>query len=484
MLEKINIYLTPVMVILLLATGFYLSFGTRFFQLRRLGQVLSTTIGSLFSRSRKKKTRDGITPFQAVSTALAGTLGTGNIVGVATAIVSGGPGAIFWMIVSAFFGMITKYAEVLLAIEYQIKDRSGILRGGPMYYMKNGLQMPRLAALFAVVCLLASFGVGNMVQSHSVAEALNAAFGLSKPLVGLAVAVIVSLAAFSGIRSIAKFCEKLVPFMALFYLGACLFAIGVNAERLPEAVSLIMTSAFRPRAAGGGVLGYTVSNAIRFGVTRGIFTNEAGLGSAPIAHGSAEAESSVKQGMWGIFEVFFDTVVMCTLTTLVILTSGLWDSGLNGAALTTAAFSSATGRFATGFIAVSVLFFAVSSILGWYCYGSGCLAYLSSDKRLLRLYQLLFFLAAAIGSVVRLPFVWALSDTLNLMMLLPNTAAILLLSKTVFRRTKEWEQVSQKQQSGNSLCPDEKNHSSGSDQNKIRYAHFVKQNHRAKQHHK
>ncbi len=233
MLEKINAYLTPAMVIALLAAGLYLSFGTRFFQFRRLGQALRATVGSLFTRGRRKEAKDGITPFQAVSTALAGTLGTGNIVGVATAIVSGGPGAIFWMIVSAFFGMIIKYAEVLLAVEYQIKDQNGSLRGGPMYYIKNGLHMPKLAALFAVVCLLASFGVGNMVQSHSVSDALHSAFGLSKPLVGLVVAVIVSFAAFSGIKSIAKICEKLVPFMALFYLGACLFVISANAQKLP-----------------------------------------------------------------------------------------------------------------------------------------------------------------------------------------------------------------------------------------------------------
>lgn len=444
MLEKINAYLTPAMVIALLAAGLYLSFGTRFFQFRRLGQALRATVGSLFTHGRRKEAKDGITPFQAVSTALAGTLGTGNIVGVATAIVSGGPGAIFWMIVSAFFGMIIKYAEVLLAVEYQIKDQNGSLRGGPMYYIKNGLHMPKLAALFAVVCLLASFGVGNMVQSHSVSDALHSAFGLSKPLVGLVVAVIVSFAAFSGIKSIAKICEKLVPFMALFYLGACLFVISANAQKLPQALSLIVTSAFHFRAAGSGILGYTVANAIRFGVTRGIFTNEAGLGSAPIAHGSAEAESPAKQGLWGIFEVFFDTVVMCTLTTLVILTSGLWDSGLNGAALTTAAFSSVTGQFAAGFIAISIFFFAISSILGWYCYGSSCLSYLSSGKKLLRLYQALFFLAVIAGSVIRLPFVWAISDTLNLLMFLPNMTAVLLLSKTVFRRTKEWEQTKNK----------------------------------------
>lgn len=441
LLEKLNAVLSPLMVILLLLAGGYLSIGTRFFQLRRFGSTLRGTVGSLFSRRRKKDAQSGLTPFQAVSTALAGTLGTGNIVGVATAIVSGGPGAIFWMVVSAFFGMITKYAEVLLAVEFQIKDKNGQLRGGPMYYIRNGLKMPRLAAAFAVICVLASFGVGNMVQVNSVADALGSAFGVSKPLTGGVIAVVIALSACGGMKAIAKLCEKLVPLMAVFYLGACLLVIGIHIERLPAAVSLIFSSAFGFRAAGGGVLGYTVANALRFGVSRGIFTNEAGLGSAPIAHGSAEAESSVKQGMWGIFEVFFDTVVMCSLTTLVILTSGLWDSGLNGAALTTAAFSSAIGAPAAGFIAVSVLFFAVSSILGWYYYGSCCLTYLTPSQKLLRLYQAAYVCAAVIGASIHLQVVWAASDLLNLLMFLPNVIAVLLLSGLVFRRTREMEKA-------------------------------------------
>ena len=436
-LEKINAILSPIMMVLLIVAGFWLSVGTRFFQFRRFGTVMKETAGSLFSHRKHRKVCDGITPFQAVSTALAGTLGTGNIVGVATAIVSGGPGAIFWMVVSAFLGMITKYAEVLLAVEYQIKDRNGLLRGGPMYYMKNGLGKPWLGMVFAALCVLASFGIGNMVQANSVSGALQAAFGIPKPLTGVVIAVIVALAAFGGVRQIAKVCEKLVPLMAVFYLGACLFVIGVNVQKLPEAFSLIFASAFHFRAAGGGILGYTVANAMRFGVSRGIFTNEAGLGSAPIAHGSANAESPVKQGMWGIFEVFFDTVIMCTLTTLVILTSGIWDSGLDGAALTTEAFSLVIGKGASGFIAVSILFFAVSSILGWYCYGSGCLEYLSEKRSTLRIYQFLFLAAIIAGATTQLYFVWNISDTLNLLMFLPNVISVLLLRSVVFRCTKE-----------------------------------------------
>lgn len=439
LIEKINATGSPVMLILLLLAGVYLSLGTGFFQIFHLGDILRQTVGKLLSKGRLRRSKDGMTPFQAVSTALAGTLGTGNIVGVATAIVSGGPGAIFWMVASAFLGMITKYAEVLLAVEYQVKGKDGCLRGGPMYYMKNGLGFPKLGALFAGVCLIASFGVGNMVQSNSVSDALESAFGWNKLLVGLGIAIAVGAAAFGGMKQIARICEKLVPFMALFYFGACFWVLGVHIDKLPEAFALIFRSAFQLRAAGGGVLGYTIATALRFGISRGIFTNEAGLGSAPIAHGSAEAESPVKQGMWGIFEVFFDTVVMCTLTALVILTSGLWDSGLNGAALTTAAFSQVIGRYASGFIALSTLFFAVSSILGWYYYGSCCLQYLSSEKRAVRLYQTAFFIAAVIGAVTELNAVWALADLLNLLMFLPNVIAVLLLSRLVFERTDAYK---------------------------------------------
>ena len=428
----------PVMIGFLLLAGLYFTVGTGFFQFRHFGDMLKETVIRLFAKSGKKDKKSGITPFQAVSTALAGTLGTGNIVGVATAIVSGGPGAVFWMVVTAFLGMITKYAEVLLAVEFQAKNKNGQLRGGPMYYMKNGLGMPKLGILFAVICVVASFGVGNMVQSNSVSDALESAFHWNKNIIGVILAVIVALAAFGGVSQIAKICEKLVPFMALFYLGACLFVIGVNYRQLPAAFYTILNSAFQFRSAAGGVLGYTFANAIRFGISRGIFTNEAGLGSAPIAHGSAVAESPVQQGMWGIFEVFFDTVVMCTLTALVILTSGLWDSGLNGAALTTAAFSAVIGKYASGFIAVSTAFFALASMLGWYYYGVCCLQYLSAKPQTTRIYQLAFFAAIIAGATANLDLVWAVSDSLNLMMFLPNVTALLLLSPVIFRETDKY----------------------------------------------
>lgn len=439
-LEKVNRAGSPLMLLFLLSAGIYLSIGTGFFQFLHFGDMLKETIIHLFGKKGKNEKKNGITPFQAVSTALAGTLGTGNIVGVATAIVSGGPGAVFWMVITAFLGMITKYAEVLLSVEFQVKDKDDRLRGGPMYYMKNGLGSPKLGTLFAGVCVFASFGIGNMTQSNSVSAALESAFHWNKTIIGITLAVIVALAAFGGVVQIAKICEKLVPFMALFYLGACLFVIGANYRQLPAAFGVIFHSAFRFRSAAGGVLGYTFANAVRFGVSRGIFTNEAGLGSAPIAHGSAAAESPVKQGMWGIFEVFFDTVVMCTLTALVILTSGLWDSGLNGAALTTAAFSSAIGKYASGFIAVSTAFFALASMLGWYYYGVCCLQYLSVKPQTTRIYQLAFFAAIIAGATANLDLVWAASDSLNLLMFLPNVASLLLLSPVIFRQTNRYRQ--------------------------------------------
>ncbi len=439
LIEAINAVGSPLMLVLLLFVGIYLSIGTGFFQIVHLGNILRQTVGRLFRRKNRQEKKDGVTPFQAVATALAGTLGTGNIVGVATAIVSGGPGAVFWMVASAFLGMITKYAEVLLAVTYQVKGKDDSLRGGPMYYIKHGLGWPKLGVLFAAVCLVASFGVGNMVQSNSVSDALESAFGWSKPAVGLGIALIIGPAIFGGGKQIVKICEKLVPLMAIFYFGACFWVLGARYDQLPEAVALIFRSAFELRAAGGGMLGYTIAAALRFGVSRGIFTNEAGLGSAPIAHGSAQAESAVKQGMWGVFEVFFDTVVMCTLTALVILTSGLWDSGLDGAALTTAAFSQVIGEYASGFIAISTLFFAVSSILGWYYYGSCCLEYLSSKRRAATLYRLTFLIVVIIGAVTRLGLVWALSDLLNLLMFLPNMVAVLLLSRPVFEQTSQYK---------------------------------------------
>ncbi len=437
-IEKINRFGSPIVILLLLVTGVYLTVGSGFFQLRHFGDILRETLLSLFKKEKAGQGKNGITPFQAVSTALAGTLGTGNIVGVATAIVSGGPGAVFWMIAAAFLGMIIKSAEVLLSVVFQEKDRSGQLHGGPMYYMERGLGAPKLGRLFACLCLLASFGIGNIAQAHSVSAALESAFHWDKIGSGLLLAVPVGLAIFGGAKKITKICEKLVPFMALFYLGACLLVLGVHFRRLPTACEMILQSACGFRSAAGGMLGYTFSSAVRFGVFRGIFTNEAGLGSAPIAHGSAVTDSAVKQGMWGVFEVFLDTVVMCSLTALVILTSGLWDCGLDGAALTTAAFSAVLGRYASAFIAISILLFAVASMLGWYYYGVCCLRYLSAKPYLTRLYQAAFLSACVIGSSAELYFVWAAADCLNLLMLLPNTLSLLLLSPVVLRQTEKY----------------------------------------------
>lgn len=431
----------PVLLILLAGSGLYFSLRTGFFQVRRSGEICRCTLGSLFGKNKdktKKKDKNAITPFQAMTTALAGTLGTGNLVGVATAIVLGGPGAVFWMWISAFFGMMTKYAEVLLSIKYRKKGEDGNWRGGPMYYLRDGLGVKWLAGLFAVFCILASFGIGNMAQANSAVGALKSAFGLSPMLTGVIIAVIIAFIVIGGIKRIAQITEKFIPFMAIFYILGALVVLVINAGRLPEAFSLIFEGAFRLEAVGGGAAGYVMVNAFRYGFARGVFSNEAGLGSAPIAHAAADTDSPVRQGMWGIFEVFTDTIVMCTLTTLVILTSGIWDGGLDGIALTSEAFSQTLGDFATYFIGISTVFFAVSTIVSWSYYGERCVEYLFKRKQMILFYRIIFILLIVVGSNISLRAVWDISDTLNGLMAIPNLIGVIGLSGVVVSATKEY----------------------------------------------
>lgn len=430
----------PASLLFLGGAGLYLSMGTGFLPLRRGGTILKKTLGSLFL---KRERRPGsITPFQAVSTALAGTMGTGNIAGVATALVAGGPGAIFWMWVSALVGMSTKYAEVFLAVRYRTKNRRGERCGGPMYYLELGAGRRGLARLFAAFCLLASFGIGNMTQVSAMADALSTTFSIPPLLTGLGTALLVGLVVFGGMNRIAAVTGALIPLLSLGYITAALWVLWQSRALLPGALSLIFTQALNPHAAVGGVAGYTVVRAMRFGVARGVFSNEAGLGSAPIAHGSAATESPVEQGLWGIVEVFIDTLLCCTLTALVLLTAGdgsLWCSGLDGASLTTAAFADTLGRGAGGFVALSILFFALSSILGWYLYGERSVDYLTREQSLpRRLYRLLFVGVTVVGAVAGGRWIWALADILNALMTLPNLIGLLLLSPVVFRETRRY----------------------------------------------
>lgn len=326
----------PVMLILLVGTGIYLTIGTKFFTFHKLGYVLKNTLLKAFDKSELGEGE--VTPFQAMSTALAATVGTGNIAGVAVAIAIGGPGAIFWMWISALFGMATKFAEVVLSIEFREKTEDGRYVGGPMYYIKNGLNAKWLSYVFAIFAALAAFGIGNMVQSNSVAESLEAMFGINKWITGIVLAVLVSIAIFGGLKRIASITEMLVPFMAVFYVIGGLIIVILNISNVPAAFKLIFESAFSGTAAAGGFIGSSMVMAAKMGVARGIFSNEAGLGSAPIAHAAATTDHPVRQGFWGVFEVFMATIVICTITALTIILTGVWNTGQTGAVLTTMAF--------------------------------------------------------------------------------------------------------------------------------------------------
>jgi len=421
------------MMLLLLILGIYLTFRLRFFQVTGLRFIIKNTVGTLLKRD--EDSRAGISPFQAVTTALAGTMGVGNIAGVATALVSGGPGAIFWMWVSAFFGMMTKYAEIALAVRFRVKGADGLYRGGPMYYMtklKNGRV---LAALFCVICVICSFGVGNMTQVNSVSQAAKQVFSIPFWVTGILTAVVLALIIFGGVRRIARATELVIPFISIIYICFAAAFLWINRAYLSGGLSLIINCAFGPGQALGGVLGYSAAQAVRLGLSRGVFTNEAGLGSAPIAHASADCKSPGHQGVWGIFEVFLDTMVVCTITALVLLTAqggGLWQGGLDGAALTSAAFESVFGGLGEGFIAVAIALFAIPSMLGWCFYGESALSWLTGGNRKATVcYRLVFIMVAVYGATAGMASVWAAADVLNALMALPNIAAIFLLRKHV-----------------------------------------------------
>lgn len=434
----------PVMILFMVGVGVYFTLFTRCFQLTRWNEIWHNTIATLFARKGKKEKKKGeITPFQAMSTALAGTIGTGNIAGVATALVAGGPGSVFWMWISGAFGMMTKYAEVVLAMHYRNINKKGEYSGGPMQYIEKGLGMRWLSVVFSVLCIMASFGVGNMTQVNSIAEAMFSALHIPPVVTGAVVALICGLVLLGGSKIIPKVTEKVVPFMTVFYLLGTIVCLLVFWKQIPKALSLIFAGAFTPTAAAGGVAGYTVRQAVQFGVARGIFTNEAGLGSAPIAHAASSNQNPVTQGMWGIIEVFIDTILMCTITALVLLTAGdgtIWMCGLDGAALTTAAFSSVFGSFGGMFIAVAILFFAVASILGWAFYGQKAMEYIFKDnKQSVLLYRFFYIAVIFLGATANLKVVWSMADTFNGLMSLPNLLAILVLSPVVFRITGRYQ---------------------------------------------
>jgi AGCS family alanine or glycine:cation symporter len=427
----------PLIIILIIGTGTYLSVMTKFFSITKLGYVLKNTLLKMFSKDDKGEGE--VTAFQAVATALAATVGTGNIAGVATAIALGGPGAVFWMWLAAIMGMTTKFAEVVLAVNYREKTPDGRFVGGPMYYITNGLgkNWKWLAVIFAVFGTFASFGIGCMVQSNSVALSAQSTFGVPVLATGIILAVLTAAVIVGGIKRIGAFTEKLVPFMAALYILGGLWLLISNVSKVPAAFALIFTNAFTGTAAVGGFTGTVMMQAIRYGVARGIFTNEAGLGSAPIAHAAATTDHPVRQGLWGVFEVFTDTIVICSITALAILVTGVWQSGESGAVLSAMAFDTGIPVVGKYIVSIGLILFAYSTILGWEYYGERCLEYLFGTKPIMA-YRIIWVVAVIVGAVGGLTFMWDLADTLNGLMAFPNLVGLLMLSPVVFKLTKEY----------------------------------------------
>ncbi|MGF1717226.1 alanine/glycine:cation symporter family protein [Photobacterium chitinilyticum] len=426
------------MLVMILGVGIFLTVGLKLMPIVKLGAGFKL----LWSGRIPEKEEDiqgEISPFNALMTSLSATIGTGNIAGVATAIFLGGPGALFWMWCTALVGMATKFAEAVCAVQYRETDEDGNHVGGPMYYIKNGLshKWAWLGTAFAIFGSIAGFGIGNTVQSNSVAAAVQANFGISPMVSGLVMMILVGLVLMGGIKRIADVAGKLVPLMAAFYIASGLLILGMNAAEIPAAFSLIVSSAFTPVAAQGGFAGAAVWAAIRFGVARGIFSNEAGLGSAPIAHAAAQTKNPVAQGLVAMLGTFIDTIVVCSITGLAIVVSGAWMSGETGAALTSAAFAASLPGLGNYIVAIALSIFAFTTILGWSFYSEKCIQYLFGVRAIVP-FRVLWIVAVPIGATSSLEFIWLLADTLNAMMAIPNLIALLLLSPVVFKLTKEY----------------------------------------------
>lgn len=420
------------LLILLVGTGLYFTIRLRFIQIRRFREGMARLFSG-FSLHGKAAGKDGMSSFQALSTAVAAQVGTGNITGCATALVSGGPGALFWVWVSAFLGMATIYAEAVLAQMYKTKDATGQIVGGPAYYIRaafKGRFGKFLSAFFSVAIILALGFMGNMVQSNSISDAFHNAFGINKIVMGAIVALIAAFIFIGGVRRLASVTEKLVPVMAIFYIIGCVIILIMHASALPLAIKQIFVLAFDPQAMAGGIAGVTIQQAMRFGVARGLFSNEAGLGSTPHAHALAKVERPQDQGVIAIVSVFIDTFVILTLTGLVLITSGLVPQGLTGTALTQAAFAQSFGGFGDVFIAICMLFFAFSTILGWYFFGEVNFKALFGT-RAVPVYSIIVVIFVFVGSFQKVDIVWALSDLFNGIMAFPNLLALLALSGIV-----------------------------------------------------
>ncbi len=458
-------------LILLIGTGILLTCGTKFFQVFRIGHWWKNTIASVFkkdSKATKNTDKKAISQFQALCAALAATIGTGNIAGVAAAIVVGGPGAVFWMWVAAFFGMMTNFSENLLGIYYRRKNKDGEWSGGPMYYLKDGLGKRYgkawlkpvakvLAVLFACFAILASFGIGNMAQINKIVLNMDAAFfsgfepimlggqvNLVHLIIGIALLIVGALIIIGGLKRIAKFAEIVVPFMAVIYVIGSLIITCFNISSIGAMFVAIFKFAFTPTAALGGGLGVLISKTMTQGFKRGVFSNEAGLGSSVIVHSSSNVKEPVKQGMWGVFEVFFDTFVVCTMTAIVVLSTGYIDlatgvpmAGTNGDTLVSQAFGQFFGAPGTWFVAIAMLFFAFTTVLGWSQYGSKAVEYLFGAKGV-KVYKFIFVAMMVVGAIIEGGLAWDLSDTFNGLMMIPNLIGVLALFPLVLKITKNY----------------------------------------------
>ncbi|MBA4251432.1 MAG: sodium:alanine symporter family protein [Chlorobiaceae bacterium] len=417
------------LIILLFGTHIFLTFRLKFIQ-KYIWQAIKISV------SKKKEGTGDVSQFGALTTALAATIGTGNIVGVATAIAAGGPGAVFWMWLTGVFGIATKYSEALLSVKYRVQNPDGSISGGPMYVLERGMKSKWLAITFAALTAVSAFGIGNMVQANSISHMLNEATGISYWITGIIMASLTAVVILGGIKSIAYVCEKLVPFMAIFYIFGCLILMAMQPETLINTVNLIFSSAFTGQAAIGGFLGAGMKEALRFGVARGLFSNESGLGSAPIVAAAAQTKNPVRQALVSSTGTFWDTVIVCAITGIVIVNSDQWMKGLNGAALTKAAFSELQ-VIGPIILTVGLLTFVFSTILGWSYYGEKAAEYIFGKKSITP-YRILWVIAVMIGSVLSIKTVWNLADITNGLMAIPNLISLLVLNKIIVSETKKY----------------------------------------------
>jgi len=423
----------PPMLILLVGTGCWLTFVLRGIQFRKLGYALYL---ALIKRKEDTDEPGDITHFQALMTALSATVGTGNIAGVATAIAVGGPGALFWMWMTGLVGMATKYSEAVLAVKYRVVDENGEMSGGPMYYLSKGLNMPWLGTIFAVFASFAAFGIGNMVQSNSVADAVEATYHIPPMVTGIILMVSTAAVILGGIKKIGRVTGILVPIMIAFYMTGAAYIILANIAEVPAALVFIVKQAFNPTAAAGGFAGASIMLAVRMGVARGVFSNESGLGSAPIAAAAAQTRSPISQALVSMTQTFIDTIVVCTMTGLVLILTGVWSNGATGAELTTIAFGAGMPGGAH-VVTIGIILFAYSTILGWCYYGEKSIEYLFGVKAVLP-YRLIFICFVGVGAVAKLSLVWNISDTLNGLMAIPNLIGLLLLTPVIISETKKY----------------------------------------------